>query len=251
MSRQNDRQPHAALNLKTRQYKAEKIAQLLGLGATDKGLSILEIGTGSGGIAHYLATMNKHHRVYSVDTVDNRQVTDNFHFQLVDGTELPFDDSHFDIVISNHVIEHVGLYDAQQSHMNEINRVLKQGGIGYLAVPNRWMLVEPHYRLIFLSYLPRKLRTPYLRWMRRGEYYDCEPLTRKETENILLQSGFTFSNICPQALKLTFAIEKPASLATAIISHVPDAIIGIFSGIIPTLIYRFQKNTPTIKSPLN
>ena len=35
-------------------------------------------------------------------------------------------------------------------HLREIRRVLRRDGLAYLAVPNRWALVEPHYRLALL-----------------------------------------------------------------------------------------------------
>src|SRR3546814_9833619 len=69
---------------------------------------------------------------------------------------LPFADDSFDVVLSNHVIEHVGEQPEQLAHLSELRRVLTPGGIGYLAVPNRWMLVEPHYRLAFLSWWPHR-----------------------------------------------------------------------------------------------
>jgi hypothetical protein len=48
----------------------------------------------------------------------------------------------------------------QRHHLSEVRRVMNPTGIGYIAVPNRWMLVEPHYRLAFLSWLPLAWRTP-------------------------------------------------------------------------------------------
>ena len=46
------RQPHAVLDLPSRGCKAEKIARLLKLTAGNQAIRLLEIGTGSGGIAH-------------------------------------------------------------------------------------------------------------------------------------------------------------------------------------------------------
>src|SRR3546814_18660903 len=98
---------------------------------------------------------------------------------------LPFADDSFDVVLSNHVIEHVGEQPEQLAHLSELRRVLTPGGIGYLAVPNRWMLVEPHYRLAFLSWWPHAWRSPYLRLMRKGKFYDCEPLQLGQLETML------------------------------------------------------------------
>jgi len=146
------RQPHAVLDLPSRNWKAMKIERLLDLASRHQPIRMLEIGTGSGGIAHYFC-MHSQLRcdVTAVDVHDNRQVQDGYTFQRVRGVELPFDDASFDVVITNHVIEHVGDAAAQHQHLTEIHRVMKQDGIGYLAVPNRWMLTEPHYKLKFLS----------------------------------------------------------------------------------------------------
>lgn len=245
------RQAHAVLNLASRQRKAEKIRRLLALPADNsKPLTLLEIGTGSGGIAHYLATLSPAFQVFAVDTVDNRQINGNYHFRLVTNTHLPFDDSFFDIVITNHVIEHVGEASEQAHHLEEIARVLKPGGKGYLAVPNRWMLVEPHYRLAFLSYLPRSLRSPYLRLRGKGHFYDCEPLTLPELEKLLQQSGLQYHNLCAEALKQTLAIEHPTSTINRLVQWLPTWMIRCFSPVIPTLIYCFEKKPPSIDPPL-
>ena len=68
----------------------------------------------------------------------------------------------------------------QAQHLGEIRRVMKPSGAGYLAVPNRWMLTEPHYRLKFLSWWPHGWRTPYLKLMGKGDFYDCEPLEMRQ-----------------------------------------------------------------------
>src|SRR5262245_45509962 len=152
---------HAALDLRSRRLKASKVAVLLGLSNTRTPLRILEVGSGSGAIAHYFANLPAGHRVDAVDVYDSRVVSDGYAFQIVKGTELPFGEAEFDVVISNHVVEHVGKRHDQASHLAEIRRVLKPTGVGYLAVPNRWRLIEPHYRVPFLSVLPERYRSPY------------------------------------------------------------------------------------------
>jgi hypothetical protein len=54
-----------------------------------------------------------------------------------------------------------------------MRRVLRPGGVVYLAASNRLKIVEPHYGLPFLSMLPRPLAHLYLR-LTRGEnrYYE-------------------------------------------------------------------------------
>lgn len=51
-----ERQPHAVLDLPSRDWKALKIERLLDLAHRSQPMRVLEVGTGSGGIARYLAT---------------------------------------------------------------------------------------------------------------------------------------------------------------------------------------------------
>lgn len=238
-----NRQPHVVIDLSTRQHKALKIERLLGLQPKAVPIRLLEIGTGSGGIAHYFAThASLRCEVDAVDVVDNRVVHECYRYRLVEGVELPFAADTFDVVISNHVIEHVGEADAQLAHLREIRRVLKDDGVGYLAVPNRWMVTEPHYRLKFLSWLPRRWRSPYLRWSGKGDAYDCEPLSLGQLERMLAEAGLSYRNICIQALRETLAIEQPAARATHLLRRVPDALLWPLRGLIPTLVHRLEKD---------
>ena len=232
---------HAVLDVESRRRKAAKIARLLGLDDRSVSLRILEVGCGSGAISRELATMSPGHKVDAVDTVDTRVVTDGYRFHLVTGAELPFDAETFDIVISNHVIEHVGPMPTQRHHVAEIHRVLRRGGTGYLAVPNRWRLVEPHYRLPALSVWPRAWRTPYLRMLRGGEEYDCEPLGAWTLERMLKEAGFHATRLGVEALRATLDLEHPGSLPTRMVHRAPSAMLRPFEPALPTLIYRLSK----------
>ena len=235
------RHPHVVKDLPSRHWKAEKIARLLALDERPGPLRILEIGTGSGGIASWFGTHpSGRYEVHAVDVVDSRLVHEGYHFLLVEDTRLPYGDGEFDVVLSNHVIEHVGEEPEQRAHLSEVHRVLHPQGLGYLAVPNRWMLREPHYQLLFLSWLPHRWRTPYLRWLGKGEYYDCEPLQLPQVEDFLAKSGFRFRNRGVEALRATFEIERAQSRATRLLRRVPDGLLQPFRRLIPTHIYTFE-----------
>lgn len=240
-----ERHSHAHLGLQSRAKKALKIARLLNLSQRSGEIILLEIGTGAGGIAHHFATQaDGTFDVHAVDVRDARVVTEGYAFTLVDGTTLPYDDASFDVVISNHVIEHVGTEADQQQHLREIHRVLKPAGLGYLAVPNRWMLIEPHYKLAFLSWLPHRLRSTYLRVMGKGHFYDCEPLELAQLEQLLAAARFDFRNVCVEAIHQLVAIEKPGSLLSHIVKVVPAFMWKMFAPVIPTLIFVLRK-TPS------
>lgn len=227
-----------------RALKAKKIEKILGLDSVSCPIRLLDVGAGSGGIASYFSSHKS--RLISVDAVDvadNREVKDGYRFHMVNDTTLPFPDATFDVIISNHVIEHVGNSENQRHHLSELRRVLKPGGIGYFAVPNRWMLIEPHYKLIFLSWLPRSWRSRYLQALRNIPFYDCEPLSLEQTEKLLRNSGFAYENRCLDALRLTATLELPkSSITRKFIELVPDQIIEMLKPSIPTLIYRLRNS---------
>lgn len=238
------RQPHAPSNLDSRKLKGLKIERLLTLWERPSPIRILEIGTGSGGIAHYFgAHKSLVCTVHSIDVVDIRTAKDGYTFQKVKGTALPYGSESFDVVLSNHVIEHVGTLKSQLHHLKEIRRVLHPKGTAYLSLPNRWMLIEPHYRLAFLSWLPRSLRTPYLKFRKYGNFYDCEPLSLKQIEALLAKAKLKGVNICPNATLETFDIEKPNSLATFLIRKTPRRILQVLNPINPTLVYTLRKDS--------
>lgn len=241
---QSYRQPHTVLDLPSRYLKARKIERLLNLAAMPQPLRLLEIGTGSGGIAHYFATHpTLRCEVTAVDVNDQRLVRDGYVFRQVIETMLPFPDAHFDVVITNHVIEHIGGLPVQRHHLSEVHRVMKPTGVGYLAVPNRWMLIEPHYRLAFLSWMPRPLRSPYLRLMRRGTHYDCEPLPLSTLEKLLKETGFVYRNLGTRALHETLMLEGNQGLAARLVASLPDQVLDRLAPIIPTLIYKLERKT--------
>lgn len=238
-----ERQPHAVLDLPSRRCKGEKILRLLALSPRATPWRVLEVGTGSGGIAHYLATHpTLRCDVTSVDVVDVRGIHEGYAFHVVDGTALPFADNAFDVVISNHVIEHVGDIDAQRAHLRECRRVLARDGRGYLAVPNRWMMVEPHFKLPFLSWLPRTLADAYVRMVGKGTHYDCRPLTCPALEHELHSAGFAFVQHTGDALRMTFDLERPrAPLYRWVLAPMPDAAWRALRRVFPTLIYTLAR----------
>jgi SAM-dependent methyltransferase len=237
----NAARTHAILDLSSRRLKAQKIERLLGLGAPPQTFRVLEIGCGSGGIAHYFGTQSTRYEVHAVDIVDSRVVHDGFRFQLVAGTALPFPDETFDVVISNHVIEHVGQGSRQLAHLRELTRVMTVSGVGYLAVPNRWSLIEPHYRLPLLSVWPRRWRSPYLRLLRKGDEYDCEPLESAKLEAMFRGAGLRFRRLGVGAVRATMELEHPGTVLQTVVCRIPDRVLQLIEPLMPTLIYGLAR----------
>ena len=163
-----------------RQQKAGKILSVLWdfLGERLWQHTILDIGCSSGIISNFIADRVQLIVGTDVDTDSvfyaNGEKKVNSRFLPSDAQALPFREEAFDIVICAHVYEHVP--DPRQL-MKEIHRVLRPGGICFLAAGNRLRLVEPHYKLPFLSFLPAFLADLYLTISRKGSHYHEKHLT--------------------------------------------------------------------------
>lgn len=232
------RRPHAILSHASRLRKARKIELLLSAFSSLQGARILEVGTGSGYMAQYFSErVGPTGRVHACDVMDQRQVTEGYEFQQIQDTRLPYQDDTFDIVITNHVIEHVGEREAQIQHLQEIRRVLKPDGYVYLAVPNRWAFIEPHYKLLFLSWLPAPLSSIYLRLRGRGNFYDCRPLSHRSLTRLLHQTGFRFHQQTFAAISVMRDLEQPhLSKPRRLALSAPRFMLPAVYPVIPTLI---------------
>ena len=234
---------HAALDLAGRLPKAEKIRRLLPLSSDRKtDVQALEVGTGSGAIAHFFSKLSSpRFNVWAVDVEDQRITSDGFQFKLYDGQKLPFTNDLFDIVISNHVIEHVGARSQQVSHVLELCRVLKPGGYIYLATPSRWQIMEPHFSLPFLSWFPRSWGNCYVRLAGKGKSYDCWLLRPVELLRILQSLELPYLNLTVQAFRELISIERPRDVLARVVSKLPSHWLENLCNFSPTLIYLIHK----------
>lgn len=236
------RLPHVVLDRDSRVHKARKIIALVGEQRFRRARRILEIGCGSGVIAATLRELGAPQlQVDAVDVIDSRTETAGYTFQLVTGTDLPFADRDFDIVISNHVIEHVGPPAAQLAHLREIHRILHPAGLAYLAVPNKWRWLEPHFRLPLLSWLPASIADRYVRMARKGSHYDCLPLSLRGALELFARAGFDARDATVDAFRATVDIEFAASGAFArICRRIPDSLLRAGEQTMPTFIFLMR-----------
>jgi SAM-dependent methyltransferase len=228
---------HMHFDVESRRSKARKIITLINARRRLAGCAVLEIGTGTGVISAELArAVGPGGAAVSIDTMDTRVDADGYEFQLTSGVTLPFEDASFDVVVSNHVVEHVGDRYDQQIHLDEIRRVLRSGGIGYIATPTRWALTEAHFKVPLLSWPPRRLRDRYLRLTRRGQVYDVDPFGARQIRAALQRAGLTWEDKTLDALEELVRTENPSAVAR-MLAAAPRWVRQAARPALPTMIY--------------
>ncbi len=163
------------LDERARRQKAAKIIAVVrhALGRDSlAGLRALDVGCSAGFIADELARDGASTTGVDIDepglATARKRFGAHVDFRLARGEELPLPDGSVDVAVLNHIYEHVVDPEAV---LADIHRVLAPGGVLYLGLGHRFQLIEPHYRLPFLSWLPRGLADLYLRASGRGESY--------------------------------------------------------------------------------
>jgi SAM-dependent methyltransferase len=139
----------------------------------------LNIGCSTGIIDSLIASRLAHLTGIDIDEAaiefaNREHATPKLDFRVGDAMALDFADGSVDVVVCSQVYEHV---PDPKRMMAEILRVLAPGGVCYFAATNRLCLIEQHYFLPFLSWLPPSLADRYLRLAGRGGHYYERHLT--------------------------------------------------------------------------
>lgn len=138
----------------------------------------LDIGCASGDIPQYLARHVK--RVVGVDIDQSavhlaqaKNTEKNVSYVIANGEDLPLPAESFDVIVCAQVYEHT---ISQQALADEIWRLLRPDGVCFFSGPNRLAVIEEHYWLPFLSWLPRPMAGIYMRLFRKGDVYNIRPM---------------------------------------------------------------------------
>ncbi len=212
------------------------------------GLTVADVGCSAGFIADELASAGAA-RTFGVDidVPGLRRAAERFggrvRFVCGDGTALPFPDGSVDVLVFNHIYEHVVDPDAVVA---ELRRVLADDGVLYLGLGNRLGVLEPHYRLPFLSYLPPALADRYVRLFGRADHYYERFRTRRGLRRML--AGFhvwdyTFPVLVTPARFAGSELFPGAvgRLAGAVLARLPRFALRALLPVVPTYLWVATK----------
>lgn len=146
---------------------AERLKYLEKVAGGLQGKKILEIGCGSGGLITAAALLGAQatgiepdQKGFEVCELRKKRYPEiDLELKRCSAEELLFPDEEFDFVFMISVLEHV---KNPERSLGEIHRVLKNGGICFIDMPNRLWPMEPHYRMFLVPFLPKWIYKFYL-----------------------------------------------------------------------------------------
>lgn len=228
-----ERGRHMRTEEEGRNVRADRILATLEQALTVSNARVLDAGCGSGHIAQRIGLSRPHFTVTGMDIADSRVAREGHQFVQLTGATMPFPDAVFDAVISNHVLEHVGAVADQAAYLAELRRILQHEGVLYLAVPNRYRLVEAHYSLPLLSWLPQRTADWLVRRTGKGTWYDITPPSRRMLHQQLQQAGFSIDDRTEAAARA--ALDR-LPVVGSLARHVPAIALRPLLAVVPTFI---------------
>lgn len=235
----------------TRRRKAAKILavlrHVLGRASLD-GLDVVDVGCSQGFIADELADAEAA-ATYGVDidvpglAVAQSRFGSRVRFVCAAGESLPFADASVDVAVFNHIYEHVVDPDAV---LADIKRVLRPRGVLYLGLGNRLGVVEPHYRLPFLSYLPRGAADRYVRAFGRADSYYEQYRTRPGLRKLM--AGWHVLDYTLPVLAAPHAFADDG-LVPGPVTKLPEAALAAMLPLLPTYLWVASPSPLVARGP--
>lgn len=234
-------------NKRSRSLKAKKIKSVLLAFSGKKSYKkcvALDFGCSVGIISFYLSRMFKSVIGLDIDkkAIDwakkqqRKKKIKNTRFILNTSSRIPLKEDSLDVIICNHIYEHV---PSAKKMIDEFYRILKKNGIVYFAASNKFSIIEPHYKLPFLSWFPKKISNLYLKLLKGEDYY----------ENLLSYNSllklFRKFRVTDYSLKI---IKNPENFSATdvlnkrnVIKIVPKSVLKKFLFFSPTWIFILKK----------
>ncbi len=175
-------------NLDTRKQKGAKIAAVLQdfFGSEMQNKTIVDVGASGCVPLLEIIKLLKPKKAFGID-LDESILPPSSEFlttMVADAMNLPFTDKSVDILICNHVYEHVS---DSKALFKELHRVLRKGGIVYFGAMNARWPIEPHYDLPFLHWMPELISEKLVRKKGYDHGYLEKPLTTPKLKQLVNQ----------------------------------------------------------------
>ena len=233
-----------------RRQKARKLIAVIrhGLGVEDlTGLRALDVGCSAGFIADELALAGAATHGVDIDEPGlakaRQRFGDRVDFQVARGEDLPFADDSMDVVVLNHIYEHVVNPEAVVA---DIHRVLRPGGVLYLGVGHKWQVLEPHHRLPLLSWLPQRLADRYLLLAGKGDHYYEHYYTPAGLRRLFAAYDVWDYTLPVLADPVAFAGDD---IVPAWVSRLPERALAALLPAVPTYVWLAFKGTGAPEGP--
>jgi ubiquinone/menaquinone biosynthesis C-methylase UbiE len=227
----------------SRTRKAAKIIRILHhfLGREDlNGLSALDIGCSAGYISAALAADGATTTGVDIDAqgieAARARVGAAVNFVCASGDALPVEAESLDVVVFNHIYEHVVDADAVVA---EIRRVLKPTGVVYLGLGNKYQLIEPHYHLPLLSWLPQRAADAYIRRAGKADEYYEQHRSRAGLKRML--RGFHIYDYTVPVVRQP-EVFGSGDQVKGPVAKLPPAVLRTLAPIVPTYIWVGTKS---------
>lgn len=234
----------------SRRQKAGKMVAVIShfLGREDlQGLRVLDVGCSGGIVADELRRCGADVVGVDIDVPGITQAAaafgDRIGLVLADSEDLPLASASFDVVVCNHIYEHVVDPDRLFA---ELRRVIRPSGALYLGLANRYWVMEPHYRLPFLSWLPPALADRYIRASGRASHYHERIQSRRHLRRMcrgLTVWEYTFTVIAePERF-------RASDVVPSVVANVPARALRLAQTLLPTYIWMATVSTSRPAGP--
>ncbi|MEM3485501.1 MAG: class I SAM-dependent methyltransferase [Candidatus Methanomethyliaceae archaeon] len=227
----------------SRRNKAYKVLAVLSdyLSIPLTQLTCLEIGCAAGMMTKYFAQAFRW--VVGIDlNLDAVRFafhnnSDRARFIIADGAYLPFPDESYDVIICTQVYEHS---QNPAGIVNEIWRVLREGGVCFFSGPNKLSLIEGHTGLPLVQWLPKRFAKWLVRLLKRGVNFEINLMTYWELKQLFHR--FEIVDYTPILIKdpLRFSLGDQIPFRP-LVSHVPSVIYRWLAFAIPNFNWVLRK----------
>lgn len=141
----------------------------------------------------------------------------------------------FDVVVCNQVYEHV---DDPRLLIDRIHRLLKPGGLGYLAGPNLLFPIEPHVFWPFVHWLPRRPAQALMHLLGSRQQLDAYSASYWTLRAWL--SDFDVQNALPFVVRSQRRLGR-GGMAAKVAERIPERLIRLATPLSPGFVFILRK----------